>query len=85
MNRNLREVCDVGNAVEAIANNLYFRLKLRFIIQLLEIAAATATEVRTGRLNANWRGLDDLEDRSKRDLAPQAIDLNAHYVTRCRE
>src|SRR5258707_14230359 len=68
--RRRRNLC---NTSRTIANNLDLRIELRFISKLLKIAPAPPAKVRTRRLDANRRRLDDLRDRGKGHLAAQPI------------
>ena len=75
--RRRRNLC---NTSQTIANNLDLRIELRFISQLLKIAAATRAKIRTRRLDANSRRLDDLRDRGKGHLAAHPINSHTQYV-----
>src|SRR6266404_1153249 len=78
--RNLERLLDTRNASQTIANYFELCVELGLIIQLLKVATATSAEVRTWRLNTDWRGFENLFDGSKCHLAAQAIDPHPHNV-----
>lgn len=74
---------DARDAAQAVADDLDLGFELRFVGQLLEVAAAAATEVRAGRFDAHGRRLDDLDHRGEDDFAAHALDAHAHAITGC--
>jgi hypothetical protein len=64
------------NTAQTIADDLHLGSQLCFVAQLLKIAAAAATEVRTGRLDAHRRRLEDFHNRSEGHAALHALDAD---------
>jgi hypothetical protein len=83
--RNLGGRIDARDASQAVAYDLDLRGELRFVIQLLEVAAAAATEVGAGRLDALAPRRDDLLERGERDATLDALDPHAQHVADSRE
>src|SRR2546423_12376767 len=76
----IRNVVDAPDAAQAVANDFGFRVKLRLIIQLLEVAAATAAKIWAGRLDALRRRLKDFNNRSERDISLYPIDAYSQTI-----
>ncbi len=71
---------EVRDAAEAVADDADFGFELRGVVELLEVAAAAATEVGAGRLDARGRGREQLRDRGEGDGAAGALDADEGAV-----
>jgi hypothetical protein len=72
----------VADAPEAVADDLGLGRELRLVVELLEVAAAAAPEVRAGRLDARGRGREDFDERGEEGLAARPLDADAEAVAR---
>src|SRR5687768_15390322 len=66
-------VFESRNAMQTIANHLSLGSELSFVSELLKVAAATTTKVRTRRFNSDGRGRENLFDGSKQHVPLDAF------------
>ena len=78
----LRNIFKPADAPQTVANDFGLRAELGRIAELLEIAAATAAKVRTGRLDSITPRLDYFSDRGKADVAFHPVDLDSQPIAR---
>src|SRR3954469_5705312 len=71
--------------MQTVFDDLSFSIELSLVSQLLKVTATTPAKVRTRRLKALRRRLDDFDDRGEADCSLLSIDLHAKAIARRRE
>src|SRR5215510_7194565 len=80
-----RNLSQAGDSAQAIFDDFDLRGQLCVILQLLKIAAATPTKIRTRWFNPIGRRCDDLFDRPKCDASLLSFNANAETITGRRQ
>src|SRR6185295_2834001 len=75
-----RNIFNLRDSMQAVFDDLNFRVQLGLVSQLLKVTATTPAKVRTRRLDALRRRLDNFDNRGEADCSLLSIDLYAQAI-----